>query len=123
MLEQGRMRTRPPRHVARGTEAVDMADPFQRQRRIQPVLLNGTAQDIRTLDLGAVEPLLDELGLPPHIYSLLQTALQPGDDALTWVHTISPTSISSTRIRAAMITTLTVPCPCSRMASSGRAGL
>jgi hypothetical protein len=70
MLEKGRMRIRPPRHIAWSTEVVDLADPFQRRWYIRQVLLKGTAQDIRTLDLDEVERLLDELGLPIDIYSL-----------------------------------------------------
>jgi hypothetical protein len=70
MPEWGSSRITPPRHIAWNTDAVDLADPFQRQWYIRQVLLNGTAQDIRTLDLDEVERLLDELGLPAHLHSL-----------------------------------------------------
>lgn len=60
----------PPRHIAWSTDQVDLADPFQRKWYIRQVLEHGRSADIAALDLDEVASVLDELNLPPHIYSL-----------------------------------------------------
>ncbi len=47
-----------------------------RQARTRQVLLRGRAEDIRTLDLDEVEALLEDLDLPPHLYSLWKVFLE-----------------------------------------------
>lgn len=69
-------RIRPPRHIVWSTDTVDLSDPFQRRWYIRQVLLYGRAEDIRALDLDEVEALLDELGLPSHLYSLWKMFLE-----------------------------------------------
>lgn len=61
---------KPPRHIVRSTDAVDLTDPVQRRWYICQVLLHGRAEDIRTLDLREVAALLDELNLPEPVYRL-----------------------------------------------------
>ena len=70
------MSTDLPRHVVWSTDALDLSDPFQRRWYIQQVLLHGRAQDIRSLDLGEVASLLDDLNLPPHLYKLWKAFLE-----------------------------------------------
>jgi len=55
---------------------VDLADPFQRKWYIRQVLLHGRANDIRSLNLEEVALLLDDLGLPPQLYSLWKNFLE-----------------------------------------------
>ncbi len=64
------MSIRPPRHIAWSTDTVDLSDPFQRRWYIRQVLTHGRDEDIRSLDIDEVARLLDELDLPPDIYSL-----------------------------------------------------
>ena len=66
----------PPRRIVWSTDTVDLDDPFQRTWYIRQVLLHGRMEDLRTLDLGEVERLLDELDLPPHIHSLWKDFFQ-----------------------------------------------
>jgi hypothetical protein len=70
------LRTVPPPHIVWSTDSLDLADPFQRKWYIQQVLLHGRAQDIRSLDLGEVASLLDDLTLPPHLYKLWKAFLE-----------------------------------------------
>lgn len=60
----------PPRHIVWSTDRLDLADPFQRKWYIRQIIEHGRAEDAATLDLGEVARLLDELNLPPHVYSL-----------------------------------------------------
>ena len=60
----------PPRHIVWSTDRLDLADPFQRKWYIRQVIEHGRAEDIASLDLDEVARLLDELNLPPHLYSL-----------------------------------------------------
>jgi hypothetical protein len=70
------MSTTPPRYIVWSTDTLDLADPFQRKWYIRQVLLHGRAQDIRTLNLDEVALLLDDLALPPHLYSLWHSFLE-----------------------------------------------
>jgi len=65
----------PPRHIVWSTDTVDLANPFQRKRYIQQVLINGRSQDIKTLDLNEIAQLLDEITLPEKVRSLWETFL------------------------------------------------
>jgi len=66
----------PPRYLVWSTDTVDLANPFQRKRYIQQVLINGRAQDIATLDLNEVAQLLGEFNLPAEIRSLWEIFLE-----------------------------------------------
>ena len=66
----------PLRHVVWSTDRVDLADPFQRKWYIGQVIEHGRAEDVATLDLDEVALLLDELNLPPHLYSLWSRFLE-----------------------------------------------
>lgn len=70
------MRITPPRHIVWSTDSVDLSDPFQRRWYIRQVLLHGRSEDIRTLDLAEVATMLDDLGLPLHLYRLWKTFLE-----------------------------------------------
>ncbi len=62
-----------PKHVywsTRGTMNVDLRDEAQRKWWIKQVLLNGTMDDVRGLDLQETERLLPELHLPTPVRSL-----------------------------------------------------
>ncbi len=61
---------RPPKYIAWSTEQVDLDDLFQRKWYIRQVLTHGLDEDIRSLANDEVARLLDELDLPPDIYSL-----------------------------------------------------
>jgi hypothetical protein len=65
----------PARHIVWSTDAVDLADPFQRKWYIRQVLLHGRAQDVRALNLEEVASLLDDLNLPPDLYRLWKNFL------------------------------------------------
>ncbi len=67
----------PPRHIVWSTDRLDLADPFQRKWYIRQVIEHGRAEDIASLDLDEVARLLDELNLPPHLYSLWVRFLRP----------------------------------------------
>ena len=60
----------PPPHIVWSTDRVDLDDPFQRRWFLRQVLTHGRAEDIRKLDLSEVERELENLDLPPDIYSL-----------------------------------------------------
>ena len=66
----------PPRHIVWSTDRIDFADPFQRKWFIRQVIEHGRAEDVATLDLDEVARLLDELNLPPHLYSLWSRFLE-----------------------------------------------
>ena len=70
------MRITPPRHIVWSTDSVDLSDPFQRRWYIRQVLLHGRSEDIRTLNLGEVVTILDDLSLPPHLYRLWKAFLE-----------------------------------------------
>jgi len=65
----------PPRHIVWSTNQVDLSDPFQRRWYLRQVLTYGRAEDIRSLDLEEVRRELDELNLPPEVYSLWKSFL------------------------------------------------
>jgi hypothetical protein len=67
---------RPPFYIVWSTDQVDLSDPFQRRWYIQQVLTHGRMEDVRTLDLGEIEALLDELSLPEDVRSLWQVFLE-----------------------------------------------
>lgn len=66
----------PPRHIVWSTDRLDLADPFQRKWFIRQVIEHGRAEDVATLDLDEVARFLDELNLPPHLYSLWSRFLE-----------------------------------------------
>ncbi len=70
-----------PRHVVRSTDTVDLSDPFQRRWYIRQVLLQGRAEDVRTLDLREVCSMLDDLELPAPVLRLWQRFLERRDCA------------------------------------------
>ena len=65
----------PPRHIVWSTNQVDLSDPFQRRWYLRQVLMHGRAEDIRSLDLEEIRRVLDELDLPPEVYSLWKSFL------------------------------------------------
>jgi hypothetical protein len=65
-----------PRHIVWSTDALDLADPFQRTWYLHQVLVHGRAEDIRCLDLDEVASRLDDLDLPPAIYDLWRRFLE-----------------------------------------------
>jgi len=65
----------PPRHIVWSTNQVDLSDPFQRRWYLRQVLTHGRAEDIRSLDLEEIRRELDELDLPPEVYSLWKSFL------------------------------------------------
>jgi len=65
----------PPRHVVWSTDAVDVADPFQRNWLLKQILTHGTAEDIRRLDLDEVAQQIDHLQLPADIERLWRAFL------------------------------------------------
>ena len=66
---------KPPRHIVWSTDQVDLSDPFQRRWYLRQVLTYGRAEDIRRLDLEEIRGELDELNLPPVVYSLWKSFL------------------------------------------------
>lgn len=60
----------PPRHIVWSTDELDLTDEFQRKWYLRQVLLHGRASDLRTLDLGEIARILDDLHLPPDLYDL-----------------------------------------------------
>ena len=66
---------KPPRHIVWSTDQVDLSDPFQRRWYLRQVLTYGRAEDIRSLDLEEIRRELDELNLPPEVYSLWKSYL------------------------------------------------
>ena len=75
------MKIKPPIHVAWSTDEIDLSDPFQRKWYIRQVLLHGRSEDVRTLDPEEVAQMLDELDLPPPIFSLWSKFLRGKDSA------------------------------------------
>ena len=67
----------PPRHIVWSTDRLNLADPFQRKWYIRQVIEHGRTEDIASLDLDEVARLLNELNLPPHLYSLWARFLEP----------------------------------------------
>jgi hypothetical protein len=65
----------PPRHIVWSTNQVDLSDPFQRRWYLRQVLTHGRAEDICSLDLEEIRRELDELDLPPEVYSLWKSFL------------------------------------------------
>jgi hypothetical protein len=65
----------PPRHIVWSTNQVDLSDPFQHRWYLRQVLTHGRAEDIRSLDLEEIRRELDELDLPPEVYSLWKSFL------------------------------------------------
>ncbi len=65
----------PPRHIVWSTDRIDLDDPFQRKWYIRQVIEHGRSEDIAALNLDEVAALLEELNLPPHLYSLWQRFL------------------------------------------------
>jgi hypothetical protein len=65
----------PPRHIVWSTDQVDLSDPFQRRWYLRQVLTHGRAEDIRSLDLEEIRRELEELDLPPEVYSLWKSFL------------------------------------------------
>jgi hypothetical protein len=68
----------PPRHIVWSTDQLDLSDPYQRRWFLRQVLTQGRAEDIRTLDLGEIRRELENLDLPPEVYSLWKSFLTTG---------------------------------------------
>ena len=66
----------PPIHIVWSTDRLDLADPFQRKWYVRQIIEHGRAEDVATLDLDEVTRVLDELNLPPHLYSLWSQFLE-----------------------------------------------
>jgi hypothetical protein len=67
----------PPRHIAWSSDEVDLSDPFQRRWYLRQVLTHGRVEDIRSLNLAKIEGELENLDLPPEVYSLWKSYLKP----------------------------------------------
>ncbi|OGO35430.1 MAG: hypothetical protein A2W35_18575 [Chloroflexi bacterium RBG_16_57_11] len=65
----------PPPHIVWSTDQLDLSDPFQRRWYLRQVLTHGLAEDIRSLDVEEISRELDQLDLPPEIYSLWKSFL------------------------------------------------
>ena len=70
----------PPKHIVWSTDRLDLADPFQRKWYIRQVMEHGKAEDVAMLDLDEVAHILDELNLPPHLFSLWSSFLESRHD-------------------------------------------
>ena len=68
----------PPPHIVWSTDRIDLSDPYQRRWYLRQVLTHGRAQDIRNLDLEEIRRDLEELELPPEVYSLWKSFLTTG---------------------------------------------
>jgi hypothetical protein len=66
----------PPVHIVWSTDHIDLSDPFQRRWYLRQVLTNGHTEDIRELDLAEIKRELENLDLPPEIYSLWKKYLK-----------------------------------------------
>lgn len=66
----------PPRHLVWSTNDVDLDDPFQRRWLLQQTLINGTADDIRQLDLDEIREQFDQLLLPADVESFWRAYLK-----------------------------------------------
>lgn len=66
----------PPRHIVWSTDQLDLSDPFQRRWYLRQVLTHGRAEDIHALDLEDIRRELENLDLPPDIYSLWKAYLK-----------------------------------------------
>ena len=69
----------PRRHIVWSTDRLDLSDPFQRRWYLRQVLTHGRAEDIRTLDFAEIRRELENLDLPPDIYSLWKSSLKIED--------------------------------------------
>jgi hypothetical protein len=65
-----------PRNIVWSTDHLNMGDPFQRRWYLRQVLMHGRAEDVQALDRDEIARELDELNLPPEIYTLWQRALE-----------------------------------------------
>ena len=65
----------PPPHIVWSTDEIDMSDPFQRRWYLRQVLTHGRSEDIRSLDLAEIDRDLENLDLPPDVYSLWKSFL------------------------------------------------
>lgn len=65
----------PPRHIVWSTDQLDLSDPYQRRWYLRQVLTHGRAEDIRKMDIEEIRRELDNLDLPPDIYSLWKSFL------------------------------------------------
>jgi hypothetical protein len=61
---------KPLSYIVWSTDQLDLSDPFQRRWYLKQVLTHGRAGDIRSLDMEEIRREIDELDLPPEIYSL-----------------------------------------------------
>jgi hypothetical protein len=68
----------PPRHIVWSTDQLDLSDPYQRRWYLRQVLTHGRAEDILKLDLNEIRRELDDLHLPPDVYSLWKSFLAAG---------------------------------------------
>jgi len=68
----------PPRHIVWSTDQLDLSDPYQRRWYLQQVLTHGRSEDIRSLDLEEIRRELENLNLPPDVYSLWKSFLMAG---------------------------------------------
>ena len=59
----------PPGHTAWSTNEIELSHPFQRRWYLRQVVTHGRAEDIRVLDLTEIEHELENLDLPPEVYS------------------------------------------------------
>ncbi|MBI3167291.1 MAG: hypothetical protein HYZ22_02350 [Chloroflexi bacterium] len=66
----------PPRHIVWSTETVNLSDPFQKRWLLRQTLMNGRAEDIRTLQIEDIKAELNQLGLPKDIESLWRRYLE-----------------------------------------------
>ena len=68
----------PPRYIVWSTDQLDLSDPYQRRWYLQQVLTHGRSEDIRSLDLEEIRRELENLNLPPDVYSLWKSFLMAG---------------------------------------------
>jgi hypothetical protein len=65
-----------PRYIVWSTDKVDISDPFQRRWLLKQTLSYGRMEDVRALDLQEVRRELENLNLPPDLYSLWKRFLE-----------------------------------------------
>lgn len=68
----------PPHHIVWSTDQLDLSDPYQHRWYLRQILTHGRAEDIRKLDLNEIQRELDDLHLPPDVYSLWKSFLTTG---------------------------------------------
>jgi hypothetical protein len=73
------MTTQLPRHIVWSTDRLDLHDPFQKRWLLRQILMHGTSQDIRALNLEEIREELDHLDLPNEIASLWRRYLGHSD--------------------------------------------